>query len=112
MRLPMRLPIRQGDILLVPVRVAPPAGRTVPRHPQRGLILAEGEATGHAHAVQEPDATLTETGTADAVECWLIASVPVTLSHEEHAPVMVPTGTYRVVRAREYTPEEVRRIAD
>ena len=43
--------LRQGDVLLVPVAGIPDLGvvdsdRTASRH-----VLAEGEATGHAHVV-------------------------------------------------------------
>jgi hypothetical protein len=34
------------------------------------------------------------------------------LLHEEHAPVAVPPGNYRVVRQREYAPARPRFVAD
>jgi hypothetical protein len=35
-----------------------------------------------------------------------------TLTHEEHAPVTLTTGYYRVWRQREYSPEEIRVVRD
>ena len=43
---------------------------------------------------------LTVTGEAAAV------------THDEHATIMLPPGAYRVIRQREYAPEEVRYVAD
>jgi hypothetical protein len=34
------------------------------------------------------------------------------LKHDEHATQAVPAGTYRNIRQREYSPEEIRRVAD
>jgi hypothetical protein len=34
------------------------------------------------------------------------------LQHAEHATQTIEPGVYRVVRQREYSPEEIRRVAD
>jgi hypothetical protein len=47
----MRTMKRQGDVLLIPVDEIPAGLKTVPRDNGR-VILAYGEATGHAHAVR------------------------------------------------------------
>ena len=41
---------RQGDVLVVPVDEIPTGLKKVPREQGR-LVLAHGEATGHAHVV-------------------------------------------------------------
>src|SRR5262245_47031030 len=97
--------IRQGDLLLVPVDVLPE--RTLPRLTGR-LVLAEGEATGHAHVVDNERASLHGTygGT------WFLSvedGEPVLLLHEEHDPLAVPAGVYEVRRQREYVPRRVSR---
>lgn len=50
---------RQGDIPLVPVpgERLPEHARPLPRDAQGRLVLALGEATGHAHAVAAPTPT-------------------------------------------------------
>lgn len=95
--------IRQGDVLLVPATGIPADTRSVAREGGR-LILAEGEATGHAHAVLDRGAELLEN---DLEERFLrvLAEGGVTVSHEEHAPVRVPPGDYQVRRQREYKPQ-------
>jgi hypothetical protein len=35
-----------------------------------------------------------------------------TLVHDEHSPVKLPHGTYEIRIQREYTPKEIRRVAD
>jgi hypothetical protein len=35
---------------------------------------------------------------------------PVALTHEEHAPLSIPPGNYRVIQQREYQPREMPRI--
>src|SRR6476660_4884879 len=55
--------IRQGDVLLIPVDAerfdgAAPAARRVLERVEGRLVLAEGEATGHAHAILEKHARL------------------------------------------------------
>src|SRR5690349_14057960 len=46
---------RQGDVLIIPVGAAEvPARAPVPRDPRGRMVLARGEATGHAHVVGGP----------------------------------------------------------
>lgn len=106
--------IRQGDILLVRLDQTPEAfvaDRRLKRIARaRGrLVLAEGEATGHAHVIDSEEAELLRAGEqlldADqAAELYLLVHgpEPVPLVHEEHASLSVPPGVYRVVRQREY----------
>ncbi len=103
---------RQGDVLLVAVDGLPAAAR---KRPRRGrIILATGEATGHAHAIVEPDAEEFRVGG----ERFVLVRSRAQLIHEEHTPIDVPAGTYRVVIQREFDPASTasrtawRRIAD
>jgi hypothetical protein len=41
---------RQGDVLVIKIDDAPPGAEPAPADP-RGLVLAEGESSGHFHAV-------------------------------------------------------------
>jgi hypothetical protein len=43
---------------------------------------------------------------------FLLLAAGALLTHEEHAPIPLPAGAYRVVRQREYTSEQVRDVAD
>ena len=100
--------IRQGDVLLIP-RTAAPAQRT-PRPTDNGrVILAYGEVTGHAHAIEDAAcATLYDTGDGGvALEVRDVTR----LTHEEHAPAVV-CGWYDVVIQSEYTPEAIQNVLD
>lgn len=102
--------IRQGDVLLVKVTKRPAGLKS-----HRGrLVLATGEATGHAHVIDDPAATLWgDELTARFLE--VIGDV-VDLVHtsepKDHETLSVPPGLYRVLRQREWTPEAVRLVGD
>jgi hypothetical protein len=95
---------RQGDVLLQQVAAAPSvANEVAPRRHGDELahVLAAGEESGHAHRVPaEPGTRLLQ----DRDEAWLELVAPARLLHEEHAPIDLPAGTYRVVRQRRYDP--------
>lgn len=103
---------RQGDVFLIATTDAvPPGAHRVPRDQGR-VVLAYGEVTGHAHALLEPEVELFTT-TADAADRWLrVGGTGATVVHEEHGPITLTPGVYRVRRQREYTPAEVRLVAD
>ena len=104
--------VRQGDVLLHPVAGVPETARPLPRTAGR-VVLAEGEVTGHFHAIRSIGATLL----ADGEDRYLRVADPVVLDHEEHAAIEIVPGSYRVVIQREYVPPEVspvsfRRVID
>jgi len=99
---------RQGDVLLRRVSKIPTD--VVPAEKQHRIVLAYGEVTGHAHAIHDlesvdvfvkPDGTM-----------YLSVANPVDLVHEEHRTVAIPAGIYERVLQREYSPEQVRNVAD
>jgi hypothetical protein len=104
---------RQGDVLLVPVSTSelPRSARPLPRDARGRLVLALGEATGHAHAVIARDAELLAEA-ADVDRRFLRIATEAMLTHEEHAPIPLPAGLYRVVQQREYVPGSFRPVAD
>lgn len=133
--------IRQGDVLLKPVSALPSNCTAVPLDKGR-IVLAYGEVTGHAHAIAdhrrmthdaavrvgaregEQHAEAVAAEIADAAitrarlwraptgERFLEVSEPVTISHEEHTSHTIPPGIYQVPTQVEYTPAELRRVAD
>jgi len=101
---------QQGDVLLK-MRDAMPEGG-VPVNPgPRGYVLAEGEHTGHAHAMEATPAV--EMFERDGT-LWLRVSEPTPLVHEEHHAQTVQPGVYEVGRVVEMDPfaDEVRTVAD
>jgi hypothetical protein len=116
---------RQGDVLIMRVEEVPPGTWVdAPREGGR-IVLAHGEVTGHAHAIESKSATLRKRpgsavnrGRAESQaralveDALLIAKAPVVLRHEEHSPVHLPPGNYVVRIQREYAPGELRNVAD
>ena len=101
---------RQGDVLIERID-APDAKFTPAAAP---VILAHGESTGHMHAIadfqQIQIAGDMNPGVGQAM--LLKIKAPVKVLHQEHAPIDLPKGTYRVMRQREYSPEAIRNVAD
>jgi len=100
--------VRQGDVLLM--LEAKPTAKFSKVPPIGGrLILARGEATGHHHSIAATDAELMK---ANGITYLDVKKALTMLTHQEHAPIPLKRGTYRVVRQREYSPEAIRNVAD
>lgn len=100
---------RQGDVFVE--RCADEIDGCTRLEPEGGrVILAHGEATGHAHALSVDAAALYEH--PKTKERFLRVVRETSLLHEEHAPIKLKPGTYRVRRQREYSPTEIRNVAD
>jgi hypothetical protein len=99
---------RQGDVLLIRDDTAE-GGAEIPRD-KGAVVLAYGEVTGHSHAIHNPNVCQlrNEGHTVLVVEGDAVAQ----LVHEEHAPIELPPGRYRVQIQQEYTPEDYRNVAD
>ena len=107
-RTPRPAMFRQGDVLVVSVERKPDL-QPVERENGR-IILAHGEVTGHAHAITSSDAMLFMD--AKTLDRYLDLKAPVTLDHEEHSYIDLPSGFYKVTIQREYRPEGIRRVVD
>lgn len=122
--------VRQGDYLLVRVDGLPEGVTPEPRE-RDAAVVGWGEVTGHAHRVvngslsalvgldQQPLFTPNPAVSAVVYEAEAVAARylevtggDATLVHEEHNAVVVPPGTYRLIRQRTYTPAEIRFVAD
>lgn len=98
---------RQGDVLLTPAKI--PASAVKSKTKGR-VVLAEGEATGHMHAI-DYKAKQMEVFT-DGPELYLRVNSPVALTHQEHAAATIEPGDYVVRRQVEVWLDEVRQVAD
>jgi hypothetical protein len=96
---------RHGDVLIAVIETLPPQATRRP-----GAVLAHGEITGHSHRIAGP-------GTAELWELGGMLYIKVvaeaaTVVHEEHRPITLPRGLYRVWQQREYTPQAIRTVID
>jgi hypothetical protein len=102
--------VRQGDIFLEQVRELPEQVAAVEPSDRGGKpvhVLATGETTGHAHCVAARLGVTWFVSTEPAIPPtlgWLRLTRQALLEHDEHAPVALPRGSYRVVRQRRYDP--------
>lgn len=99
--------VRQGDVLLESISDIPADAKQVPKTAKQ-VVLAEGEATGHHHSVPASSAVLLE----NRIARFLDVRRDCVLTHQEHAPIEIPTGKYRVTIQKEYSPQEIRRVQD
>lgn len=107
----MRPPKRQGDIYLVPIEKVPDGLKEVPRENGQ-IVLAEGEATGHLHAIEAPEATFLAKDLGSPEDRFLVIeeaeaitaeAAGVELTHPEHDTLVLEPGAYEVRRQREYS---------
>lgn len=99
---------RQGDVGLVRVASVPVKTTAIPRDNGR-IVLAYGEVTGHAHAILDEAVELVREMDTNDRFLRIMNSGGATLTHEEHATVMLPPGDYRVIQQVEYVPKELPR---
>lgn len=100
--------IVQGDVFFIRMKRIAKESTKVNRE-ERGFIIAEGEATGHAHVIDD-DIELYE---KDSI-LFVKTEKPVEVRHEEHRPVTLDPGIWKVETVREYDPflEEIRMVKD
>lgn len=96
---------RHGDVLIEEID-ALPGGMEHLSH----TILAHGEVTGHCHRIQEHDRARLYRGRQGLF--LHVRGESATVIHEEHQPIPLAPGFYRVWRQREYSPEEIRIVRD
>ena len=94
---------RQGDLLFLWQDTLPTAYLKA----RPGTVIVAGEATGHAHRLQA--GTILE---APDGALYLLVTQTTQVVHEEHGPITLDPGWWRVIRQREYTPEALRTVAD
>lgn len=70
-------------------------------------ILAEGEHTGHFHEAHGAGVTYYDDGVLEAPS-------GAEVTHQEHAPILLPAGTFQrsIVQEYDHFAEEARNVAD
>ncbi|MGD9681025.1 MAG: hypothetical protein AB7W16_07575 [Candidatus Obscuribacterales bacterium] len=104
----MAIQYRQGDVLLVKLDMQRLPQGAQKQATERRIVLAYGEVTGHAHAIDSSYASLYEWNGDRLIE----AKPGAKLVHEEHNTIVLEPGFYRVVQQREYEPGSFRPVID
>lgn len=91
---------RQGDVLFTKVDALPDG-----LDRSKSDIIVEGETTGHAHRLE-----------SGVVWCNVLGAMYLEvvrasrIVHEEHNPIVLEPGIYRVTRQREYVAPDIERM--
>jgi hypothetical protein len=95
--------LRQGDVLLVEVDDPPSGNEVAPesRGDRLEYVLARGEGTSHAHVLPASGGVMLRRHPDKGLFLRVRGSC-IELRHEEHRPLPVPPGAYRIVRQRTY----------
>jgi len=99
-------PMRQGDVLILPVKKIP---SNLVRTKQ--VTLALGEATGHHHTIYGGAVGYANTET-ELSEYFEVTDATADLTHQEHTRISIPNGKYRKVIQSEYIEQDNRKVVD
>lgn len=97
---------RQGDVFIERVGGLPVGASA---STEKRIILAYGEVTGHCH---EADVETCRSFVDEGGVMYLEVESDTEVTHQEHNTLTLPPGVYRITHQREYSPEEIRRVAD
>lgn len=100
---------QQGDVLIKRISKSDLKDMKKVSKGIRGFVLAEGEATGHAHVVKDGIELFEKEGTL-----FINSEDKFTITHEEHKPITVEKGAYEIGIVQEYNhfAEETKNVAD
>ena len=87
---------QQGDVFGKKLNEFPSGPRKVIA--KKHIILAEGEATGHAHVIDDDEAELIQIGE----KILLNLAQSAVLQHEDHGPIPLSPGIWDIGRVREF----------
>ncbi|MBD3331006.1 hypothetical protein GF354_05805 [Candidatus Peregrinibacteria bacterium] len=113
----MKTTYQQGDVILKKVSNLPANLKKVNTN-----ILAEGEATGHFHAICEKDSFIQKKENVDKFtfykgddgQTYVKIEKELDLLHQEHDKIEIQPSIYKIEIVREYDhfAEEARQVAD
>jgi hypothetical protein len=96
---------RHGDVMIASVENIPSTAMLGP-----DVVLARGEITGHMHRIETPSSA--ELWELDGQLYIKVIADTARVVHEEHKPITLSRGLYKVWQQREYTPEKIRPVYD
>ena len=103
----------QGDIMIIKLDEMPDVSSMKEVQPEGDNLIVTHSETGHHHVLEREVAKMYE---STDLEAFLVLHDEGTLRHlrdnHTHDSLNLPAGSYRVIRAREYTPEGYRRVQD
>lgn len=102
---------QQGDVLFTRISTLPVGNAKAKPSDERGIVLAEGEVTGHYHGIADTEgAELIAIGDRMLLRLDKLATV----THQEHKSITLEPGIWEigVVREWDYLAEMERKVVD
>lgn len=97
---------QQGDVLFKRVKNIPEGAKR-----KHDPLLVEGEATGHHHSIATKAGWMVY---MVGLEMYLRNKQEIEIKHQEHGPIMLPAGDWKIDQVKEYDHlrEISRRVVD
>ena len=102
---------QQGDVIIERISSIPSSAEVKKPNHSRGIVLADGEISGHLHLIEDVD---TVTMFEDGNQKYLKIDEPTSISHDEHKTIGLAEGEYviRIVQEYDHFAEEAREVRD
>jgi hypothetical protein len=99
---------QQGDVIIEGINIVPRKAKKKNRNGD--VVVMEGEVTGHAHRIKNKAVQMYE----DAGVMFIESPEEFVITHEEHNPITIDPGIYKIGQVREWDHlEEIeRRVVD
>ena len=91
--------VQQGDVLIKKINKLPEGLEKI-KTKNNLWIIAEGETTGHYHAIAEKEAIVYE----KEGKKYILTEEGFTITHQEHEKIKVEPGLYEIGIVQEYDP--------
>lgn len=88
--------MQQGDVYIESCNDIPKDAKKVQKS-KRGFVLAEGEATGHAHVIEDNIEMYEKDGIL-----YIKTDHATEIKHEEHKAIILNSGIYEIGKIKEY----------
>jgi hypothetical protein len=89
-----------------------PSGCILEPDESGAVVLAEGELTGHRHAIFDRVTMLRDEALARDIPSGLYVGGTTTICHQEHQSITLEMGIYHIRRQRELEPRDAQMVVD
>ncbi len=103
----------QGDVAIISIPENQlPKELNFKKFPPEGVVVAEGEVTGHKHTIVAEKENLIEIAQDGRGYYLKVNNGSAVITHQEHKPITIEQGIYFIGRQWEYDEIANRRVQD